>query len=39
LLPKIIKNKRIVFNGNNYSQQEKEAAKRLRTKTLVDALS
>src|SRR6187549_2100066 len=42
LLPKIIKeNKRIVFNGNNYSQEwEKEAGKRglLNLKNTVDAL-
>src|SRR5690349_14856511 len=42
LLPKIIKeNKRIIFNGNNYSKEwEKEAAKRglLNQKNTVDAL-
>jgi glutamine synthetase len=42
LLPKIIKeNKRIIFNGNNYSKEwEKEAAKRglLNLKNTVDAL-
>src|SRR5471032_841271 len=42
LLPKVIKeNKRIVFNGNNYSKEwEKEAAKRglLNLKNTVDAL-
>ncbi|HKB09165.1 MAG TPA: hypothetical protein VKD69_00880, partial [Vicinamibacterales bacterium] len=42
LLPKVIKeNKRIVFNGNNYSKEwEKEAAKRglLNFKNTVDAL-
>jgi glutamine synthetase len=42
LLPKVIKeNKRIVFNGNNYSAEwEKEAAKRglLNLKNTVDAL-
>jgi glutamine synthetase len=42
LLPKVIKeNKRIIFNGNNYSQEwEKEAAKRglLNLKNTVDAL-
>src|SRR5580765_2141647 len=41
LLPKIVKeNKRIIFNGNNYSQEwEKEAAKRglLNLKNSVDA--
>jgi glutamine synthetase len=42
LLPKVIKeNKRIIFNGNNYSQEwEKEAAKRglLNLRNTVDAL-
>jgi glutamine synthetase len=42
LLPKVIKeNKRIIFNGNNYSKEwEKEAAKRglLNLKNTVDAL-
>jgi glutamine synthetase len=42
LLPKLIKeNKRIIFNGNNYSKEwEKEAAKRglLNLKNTVDAL-
>jgi glutamine synthetase len=42
LLPKVIKeNKRIIFNGNNYSKEwEKEAAKRglLNQKNTVDAL-
>src|SRR5262249_46303195 len=42
LLPKVIKeNKRIVFNGNNYSKEwEKEAGKRglLNQKNTVDAL-
>ena len=42
LLPKIVKeNKRIIFNGNNYSKEwEKEAAKRglLNLKNTVDAL-
>ncbi len=42
LLPKVIKeNKRIVFNGNNYSKEwEKEAAKRglLNLKNTIDAL-
>jgi len=42
LLPKVIKeNKRIIFNGNNYSQEwEKEAGKRglLNLKNTVDAL-
>jgi glutamine synthetase len=42
LLPKVIKeNKRIIFNGNNYSQEwEKEAGKRglLNFKNTVDAL-
>src|SRR4029077_13514115 len=42
LLPKVIKeNKRIIFNGNNYSQEwEKEATKRglLNLKNTVDAL-
>jgi glutamine synthetase len=42
LLPKVIKeNKRVVFNGNNYSKEwEKEAAKRglLNLKNTVDAL-
>src|SRR5260221_10958318 len=42
LLPKVIKeNKRIIFNGNNYSNEwEKEAAKRglLNLKNTVDAL-
>jgi glutamine synthetase len=42
LLPKLIKeNKRIIFNGNNYSQEwEKEAGKRglLNLKNTVDAL-
>ncbi len=43
VLPKIVKdNKRILFNGNNYSKEwEKEAAKRglLNLKNTVDALS
>jgi glutamine synthetase len=42
LLPKVIKeNKRVIFNGNNYSKEwEKEAAKRglLNLKNTVDAL-
>jgi len=42
LLPKLVKeNKRIIFNGNNYSKEwEKEAAKRglLNVKNTVDAL-
>ena len=42
LLPKMIKeNKRIIFNGNNYSEEwEKEAGKRglLNLKNTVDAL-
>ena len=42
LLPKVIKeNKRIIFNGNNYSKEwEKEAGKRglLNLKNTVDAL-
>src|SRR3954470_1425745 len=42
LLPKVVKeNKRIIFNGNNYSKEwEKEAAKRglLNLKNTVDAL-
>ena len=42
LLPKVIKeNKRIIFNGNNYSEEwEKEAGKRglLNLKNTVDAL-